>query len=382
MKRTLALLIVAVSCLSLLTAAQAGPTDGFSSDNVEYVTFVPFEAGTATGARVVGDYLYVTSWKDFTIYDVSDPESPTLMSKTLFAEDAADQGYGFRFENEDVATNGKILVFSQQLPTSDLFIYDIEDKTNPVLIGHLQGAGAHTADCILNCRWLYSSNGNIIDLKDPADPKLMKEKWGEGMPATSAHDVNEVAPGLVLTSSRPIMLLDARKDPVHPKLLSVGDDDKITGGVHSNQWPNQAKDDIVLFSSESNFTGRCSGSNGAFMTWDASKWKQTHSFTLLDSYQLSNGTYSDGEPAANAMGCSAHWFQEHPNFKDGGLVALGSYDHGTRFVDISSSGKIKEVGYFMAYGTETSASYWLTDRLVYAVDYSRGIDVLRYTGKI
>ena len=374
---------IAGCCLLLggLTGATAGPTDGFNSENVEYVGYVPFEAGTATGAKAIGKYLYVTSWKDFSIYDISDPEAPALLSKTLFVEDTADQGTGFRFENEDVATNGRILVFSQQLPVAHVFVYDIEDKTNPVLIGHLTEGGAHTAECLLDCKWLYGSNGNIIDLRDPTDPKLLEEKWTEGMPSDGSHDVNEVAPGLALTSSRPIMLLDARKDPTHPKLLAIGDDDAITGGIHSNRWPNKGTDDIVMFSSESNATGRCTGDNGAFMTWDASKYKKTHSFKLLDIYQLQSGTYSDGSPAVNGLGCSAHWFHEHRTFKDGGLVALGSYEHGTRFVDIASNGKIKEVGWFVPNAGSTSAAYWINARIVYAVDYSRGIDILRYTGK-
>ncbi|MBA2725160.1 MAG: hypothetical protein H0U53_04150 [Actinobacteria bacterium] len=381
MKKIAALLSLALLPLSALGTAGAGPTDGFNSDNVEYVKFVPFEVGTATGAKVVGKYFYVTSWKDFTIYDVSDPENPELLSKTPFVADTAQQGTGFRFENEDVATNGKILIFSQQLPVPDIFVYDVEDKTNPVLLSHLRGPGAHTAECVLDCKWLYTSNGGILDLRDPSDPKVVDRKWTEGMPATGSHDVNEVAPGLVLTSSRPIMVLDARKDPTRPKLLAVGDSEKITGGVHSNQWPNKGKDDIVLFSSESNATGRCNGSNGAFMTWDASKYKKTKTLTFLDSYQLTNGTYSDGSPAANGLGCSAHWFDEHRTFKKGGLVALGSYEHGTRFVDVASNGKITEVGYFVPNAGSTSASYWLNDRLVYSVDYTRGIDILRYTGK-
>jgi hypothetical protein len=378
-----ALLVLALCSLTLggLSGATAGPTDGFNSENVEYVTYVPFEVGTATGAKAIGKYFYVTSWKDFSIYDISDPEAPVLLSKTAFVEDTADQGTGFRFENEDVATNGKILIFSQQLPVAHVFVYDIEDKTNPRLIGHLEEGGAHTAECLLNCRWLYGSNGNIIDLKDPTQPKLLEEKWTEGMPADGSHDVNEVAPGLVLTSSRPVMVLDARKDPVHPKLLAQGDDDKITGGIHSNRWPRRGTDDIVLFSSESNGTGRCTGSNGAFMSWDASNYKKTHTLRLLDIFQLQNGTYTDGAPPVNGLGCSAHWFQEHRTFKNGGLVALGSYEHGTRFVDVASDGKIKQVGYFVPNGGSTSAAYWIDDRIVYAVDYSRGIDVLRYTGK-
>ena len=383
MKRRIALIAMLGALLAgSLPGANAGPQDGWSSENVEYVRFVPFEVGTATGAKVVGRYLYVTSWKDFTIYDISDTENPTLISKTAFAEDTGEEGTGFRFENEDVATNGEILIFSQQLPVDHLFVYDIEDKTNPTLIGHLTEGGAHTAECMLDCKWLYGSTGNIWDLRDPSNPKLQKQKWTDDMPAGGAHDLNEVARGRMLSSSRPIVYLDGRKDPRHPKLLAVGEDDKVTGGIHSNRWPNKAKDDLVLFSSETNGTVQCDGTNGAFMSWDASNWKKTKSFQLLDIYQLSSGTYTDGNPAVNGLGCSAHWFQEHPSFDDGGLVALGSYEHGTRFVDVASNGKIKEVGYFVPHAGSTSAAYWVTDELVYSVDYSRGLDILRYTGKV
>ena len=372
MRKLVCALTLLVTASLALPPATAGPTQGgVTSDNVEYLKHVNFEVGTATGMKVIGDYLYITSWKSFSIYDVTDPLNPELVSITPF---------GFKFENEDVATNGKIMLFSEQLPQNILHVWDVEDPANPEEIASLAGGGGHTSECVLDCSYSYSSTGTIVDLNNPAKPKIVGN-WGKGMPATGAHDLNEVAPGLVLSSSRPIVFLDARKTPTKPSLLAVGDDDKITGGIHSNRWPNLATDDIVMFSSESNATGRCSGSNGAFMTWDASQYKKTHAFKLLDIYQLSNGTYSDGSPPANGLGCSAHWFQEHPTFKDGGLVALGSYEHGTRFVDVSSTGKIKEVGYFVPWGGSTSASYWLNDEIVYAVDYSRGIDILRYTDK-
>lgn len=91
-----------------------------------------------------------------------------------------------------------------------------------------------------------------------------------------------------------------------------------------------------------------------------------------------NGIYADGQPAVSGYyGCSAHWFEQHPDFKDGGLVALGFYGHGVRFLDVSSRGKIEEIGYFLGWGANTSAAYWITDDIVYTVDMHRGIDVLR-----
>jgi hypothetical protein len=369
-KLLVALAASALAATSLFPAASAAPTaGGFASDNVEWLKEVPFDVGTATGAKVVGKYLYVTSWRAFSIYDVSDPVNPALLSTTPF---------GFKFENEDVSTNGSTLVFSETLPLSDLHIWDVEDKTNPTSIATLEGAGEHTMSCILKCKYLYGSGGSVIDLRDPANPEVVGN-WLEGKPASSAHDVTEVAPGLVLTSSRPIMLLDARKDPADPKILGVGDDEGITGGVHSNTWPRSGADRFFMVSSETNFQGRCSGANGAFMTWDASKYRKTGSFSMIDIFQLDNGTYADGNPAAQASGCSAHWFEHHPDFHNGGIVAVGAYDHGTRFLEVSPKGEISQAGYFLPYGGTTMASYWMTDEIVYGIDLARGIDILRYT---
>ena len=369
-------LVVVIGALAMLAgifpAAGAGPTQGgVTSDNVEYVGHVPFQVATATGAKAIGKYLYVTSWREFSIYDISDPAAPTHL---------VSEPFGFKFENEDVATNGEIMLFSEQLPQNILHVWDVEDKTNPTEIATLAGGGGHTSDCILNCKYSYSSTGTIVDLRNPTKPKIVGN-WGKGMPASSAHDVNEVSPGVVLTSSNPIMLLDARKDPTKPKLVAVGEDERVTGGIHSNQWPNNGMDDWALFSSESNATGRCTGANGAFMSWDGSDAWETGRLELVDVYQLSNGSGVDGSPPANGLGCSAHWFEEHPTFKNGGLVAMGSYEHGTRFVDIASNGKIKEVGHFMPWAGSTASAYWITDDIVYAVDYTRGIDILRYLDK-
>ena len=379
MKKLGAIIATLVLPLSTLQSAGAGPTQGgITSDNVEYVAHVPFQVATATGAKVVGEYLYVTSWREFSIYDVSDPLDPELLSSTPF---------GFKFENEDVATNGEIMLFSETIPQQILHVWNIEDKTNPVEIATVgDGAGDHTADCILDCKYSYGSEGSVVDLRDPAKAKLIGNFF-EGKPGgvSDSHDVNEVSPGIVLTSSRPIVLLDARKDPVKPKLLAVGDDESITGGIHSNQWPNDGKDDFVMFSAETNARTRCDNPAvtppGGFMTWDGSNWQKTGTLQLIDTYRLENGTYADGRPAANGLGCSAHWFEEHQTFNNGGLVAMGAYEHGTRFIDVGSDGMIKEAGWFVPWGGSTSAAYWLDKRIVYAVDYSRGLDILRWTGK-
>jgi hypothetical protein len=373
-KRLISSLVLSALVLMGMPASAGPSAGGNSSENVEFLQFVPFEVGTATGARVIGKYLYVTSWKSFSIYDISDPANPEQLSQTPF---------GFKFENEDVATNGKIMIFSEELPNAAVHVWDVEDKANPQQIAELDGAGQHTMSCLHDCKWLYGSDGNIVDLRNPAKPKLMNEKWGEGMPATSGHDVNEVARGIVLTASDPMMLLDARKDPRHPKLLASA---KPMGEfIHSVHYPRKAKDKFILASGETWVAAtdaRCRAKAAGISTWDATKWRKTHTIDMIDVWRPANGTYADGNPIVNApFGCSSHWFEQHPTFKNGGLIAAGFYNHGTRFLRVAPTGKVSQEGWFVPHGGGTSAAYWVTDRIVYAIDYQRGFDVLKYSGE-
>ncbi len=63
-------------------------------------------------------------------------------------------------------------------------------------------------------------------------------------------------------------------------------------------------------------------------------------------------------------------------------MAAGFYNHGARFLDVDAKGKIKEVGWFLPHAGGASGAYWRTNRIVYTVDYQRGMDVLKYTGKL
>ena len=83
--------------------------DYVSSDNVQFIRSLKL-AADGVGARVVGNYLYVTSTKDLEIYDISAPADPQLMGTlTLDVE----------FENEQVPTNGAVLGISGQTPSLD-----------------------------------------------------------------------------------------------------------------------------------------------------------------------------------------------------------------------------------------------------------------------
>jgi hypothetical protein len=79
---------------------------------------------------------------------------------------------------------------------------------------------------------------------------------------------------------------------------------------------------------EQNARTRCDENTGPFMTYSAEDVSAGKVPKPIDTFRLSNGTYSDGSPFINGLGCSAHWFDEHRTFKNGGLVTLGYYEHG------------------------------------------------------
>lgn len=365
--RKLSSVLAAVALAALLPAPSSSAT-GFSSSNVEYVTTVPLEAGAPTGARLVGKYLYVAGAKSFSIYDVSDPVAPALQSITPV---------GFQFANEDVDTNGEVLIMSADTQIRKLFVWDVTDKKAPVKLAELEDMRDHNFACVLDCTWAYGSRGTIVDLRDPANP-FVAGAWGGGVTPGDGFDTTEVAPGIVLASTRILRVLDARKDPAHPKLLASATtpDNRL---LHSSRWPRRGADRFALVQEETFAETRCDENSGTFMTWDTRRWRKTGTFRLVDSYRAVSGTYDDGSPAANVLGCTAMWFQEHPDFHDGGLVAAAWFEHGTRFLEVAPNGRISEAGHFLPLGGSTIASYWITDEVVYAIDVVRGIDILRFS---
>ena len=372
--RLIAATVVALSLVS--SGATPGVSSGLASDNVQYVSTVPFDAGTAWGARLVGDHLYVSSYRHFTIYDVSDPLDPQLMSTTPTPT---------LLNGEDVDTNGKILLLTMSAPgTNALLVYDVEDKSMPKLIATLEGAGDHTMTCLMSCRWAYGSTGTVVDLRKPASPKIAGS-WRDEFGLRFVHDVTEVAPSRVLVASRYMLYLDARKDPTNPKVLATGYTDENlaapTQAKHagSTRWPRSATDDFVLFAGESPAHMQCNDGAATLSTWDATKWRRTESFKKLDDFRVSNGGYADGSPPAGALGCTPLWFDDHPKFRNGGLIASAWAEHGTRILSVDRRGQIREEGWFMPFGGEAAAAYWITNDIVYSIDLVRGIDILRIT---
>lgn len=377
--------LAALAALLALAPGVAGGDVLVESKNFELVTSVTI-GGVAVGGQAVGDTYFVAGWQTgLRSYDISDPENPVEL------DHLAEVSHN---ENEDLATNGEILLlskFNRADPVNQLAVVDVSDPKDLKVIATLPGAGGHTMECLYDCKWAYgssskqASNGIIVDLRDPKDPKLVDKMWSDviGIPA---HDVTEVRPGLAVTSSSPMFVLDTT-DPANPKILQKGDKaGKHTG--HNNIWPRGGKDRFLMSASETSANGRCelySDDDGkSLQVWDTRGWRRG-GFKEAGTYTLTN---DEGNPPIDALGvqgCSAHWAHEQPDFRNGGLVAMAAWSHGVRLLDVSGNGDIKEVGWFLKDVQGAVDVEWVTDRIVYVIEVGGGVggfDVIKYTGKL
>jgi hypothetical protein len=383
----------AVLLVSVPTAAaqNVGP-DHVASDNVELVGRVK-TVGDGVGAKIVGDILYVTSSAGLNLFDIKEPDNPQLLG--VFNADV-------HWENEEVPTNGKILGISAEIGCRDVTamsancinLYDVSDPANIRFIKSVADAGEHTSACIFDCAYFLGDGGTVTDARDPENAEVIGQ-WDddlEGVIEGGCHHVREVAPGIVLGSCRPVVLLSFRPEdgatPVKPKVLATGDSGRNTL-IHSSRWPREGRDRWMLVGEETNAHPECDDTAAAFMTFDATRvldpfggWNVGSAFTKTDEIRPENGSYADGKTPYNGLGCSVHWFMEHPKFRNGGIVAVAEYEAGTRFYQVAADGKLTEQGYFLPLHGSTSAPHWHPKgEYLYAIDYTRGIDILRWTGE-
>jgi hypothetical protein len=393
-----ALLLATLSLLGVAPAASAAALpDAVMSPNVEYLGSIQQDVGLTTGAKIVGDRMFVTSGKNISIYDISDPAAPKALGAMKV---------NVAWENEEVPTNGKVLAvasdfYSVGVPecvaalAADgcVQLFDVRDPANIKQVGTIPIAN-HTAECVLDCQYFYGRAGTIIDARGVLDgtPPTVIGNWidelrAQGVDETSCHHIREIRPGILLTACQPFAAISVNAEdggsPAHPKVLYTGAAAKF---VHSARWPRAGADKLVLIGGEQNFTGRCERNNSEFSTYSAKKvlTGQSAQFEgpLAQVPPAGNGVYADGKPVAGALGCSVHWFQEHPTFRNGGLVAISEYEDGVRFLQIGSDGAITEQGYFLSLGSSSSSPKWAgKDDVLYSIDYQRGIDILRWKGE-
>jgi len=366
----------ALALLAFLVALPAPAAAAESSPGVALVGSIP-ERGVVS-ARPVGNHLYVSALTGVSIFDISDPRAPVRVGRLDLPN----------VQNEDVDVGSGIMLVSDD-PYGGrgvLHVVDVSDPANPHVVSQLntwapglfddarpprRGGIGHTVTCIDACRWAWlagSSAGiDIVDLRDPAHPRVARRfaaKEAAGVYGT--HDVQVDARGLAwVAGSRGTAAYDTSR-PLRPRLVFRTNRQGAVGPyndfIHHNSL--RLKRRVVAITEEDFGRSGCRRA-GTLQTWRIGRGGVLRP---LDSF----GVERDADVQ---VACSAHYFDARD-----GLIAQGFYEQGVRLIDASRPGRLRQVGYHMARpGMVWGALFAPTDptgSTIYALDHSRGIDVL------
>lgn len=368
---------------------------GWHTDNVECLGSVPLGSlpgriDLPEGAALHEDYLYVASKSSLRIFEVSQPARPRLLSYEVFSSagfTAAARAQNYN--NFGPATNGEILL----LPVEDAENYptvviDVRDKTDPRAIATVETNNQEVKwECLLDCRWAYGgTTGRILDLRDPSAPRRLESLWHDDLrfdnprflgriSTLNAWAVSEVRPGVVVTGSVPMYVLDARRDPRNPRVLMSSDGAPWSYG--GARWPAKGSArHIISFSYVPGLSPDCrvrmvdppdERAESGLATWETGPRARHGLVHVADVYQLDNGTYQDGDPPVSGE-CGVMDFDPHPAYRRTGLVALAASFHGVKFLRVDRNGQIHEVGHFLPQGGATDDGRWIDEDTFYTID--------------
>lgn len=359
--RRLGAAVVAMCCLAAPSSAQrpAGRAETISVVGVFGV------GGVIRGAALEGDFLYVATTNSLSVYDVSDPAGPQLLATRPSP----------RFiHGELISTGGELLLLNGGIGLPGLDVWNVEDKSNPVLAGSINAVGDEHFSCLLECRWAYGSAGSVVDLRDPREPELTRFNWktaiglGEEM---RVHRLDEYRPGFMATAPRGSapLIVDVRR-PLQPRVVARTEAASFTPSMFLySTWPRGGDDRFVLTSTEN---GECNDDHqGALVTFDTAGWPKDRKFEVAGRYRYSGRTEDES--------CLAYYFSLHPRFRDGGLLLLPNGLEGTRVVEVEPDGKMKELDSFVLPTSDVWLAFWADDEIFYALNTTGEVYILRYS---
>lgn len=410
MRRIQSLMILALVAAGLPAAADptgVPPIVGgaLASSNVELVASIPDVP--AIGGRFVGDYLYMSTSQGLRIYDTDTLDGVPLLTGALELP---------HFENEDVDTDGNILLISADhglgLP-NNLYVVDVSNPMLPALLGvSIFNDEGHTISCIPHqgngCAYAWIAGSRtlpIFDLRDPSEPtqvaSLTLPRPDPNNPndtrcnAGGSHDVQLDDAGIAWVSAGGGLFGFDYANPTSPTLVyencakNAHNTTSFNSSfiLHNSQRPNGSAMNPSLLSdskvdpgelvlvTEEDYASACMD-EGAFQTGWLRSVDGEARLDRVGTFTLGMGTVANGAKVTGGL-CSSHYF----DYRADGIVSVAWYEQGVRFLDVSTPGQIRQVGYYLPLVTEMWNAQWKPGtNLVYTFDVARGLEVLKFTG--
>ncbi len=229
----------------------------------------------------------------------------------------------------------------------------------------------------------------IMDATDPANPVVLatsdpadhegdgflqhnnaRPNAGDWRPRSADGGTTEVAPrgpagGLPGSAPQKV------KDRFAPAPVTPPASDPFGGHLRPGE--------LVIGNSESNIVPRCDDGSGGLTTFSIQDFDQGAQMTPMHTFKPVNGTWLDGNPAVNGLGCSGHWF----DIQDGDdLIAASWYEHGVKVIEVLPDYSMQEIGFFQPVVGTAGAASWVVDddgtEYIFSTDYERGLDIIRF----
>jgi hypothetical protein len=417
--------LLAATALAPAALADSADDDVMTSSNVEHVANLPKEGPFANTSAYnsdlafIGDYAIDGNYNGFVIYDISEPESPQVVSQVL-----CQGGQG------DVSVSGDLLYFSVDYPraseecgapastpaNADAFegirIFDISDKSAPEYVAAVPtDCGSHTntlvpgdrdteyvyvssyapSDNYPNCQKPHDKISVIeVPKDDPAsasvvnEPVLFPDGGNAGGGVRSAtegcHDITvlphrDIAAGACMGDG---VIMDI-SDPVKPRVTETVRDENFAFW-HSATFSNTARTVI--------FTDELGGGAGATCNEEIGPERGANAV-----YSFTGGKRNPDLDFASYFKLPRHQEDtENCVAHNGSLIPVPGKDYfvqswyqgGVSVIDFNNPRKPREIGYFdrgplsdeeLVLGGSWSAYYY--NGYVYSSDIQQGFDVLK-----
>ncbi|MFC4056799.1 LVIVD repeat-containing protein [Planomonospora corallina] len=403
----------AASAPAASAPAASGSGDALHSANVTHVANVPPQApldgpqAWGTDLAFQGEHVFVGNYEGFTVFDISDPAKPAVVSRVLCPG-----------EQNDVSVSGNLLFLSVDTPRGGpgcdagesrgegsqewegIRIFDVSDKAHPKFVSAVATAcGSHTHTLVpgktADTLYLYVSSpgpegtatcpgphnifsivevpvGNPQAAKVVATPVIAEE--GAQTEIGGCHDITAY-PAKDLAAAACFgdgILLDIA-DPVKPRVLQHVSDEENFSIWHSATFNNDATK--IVFGDE------LGGGVAATCDRNTPRTKGASAVYDLgaDRTLTRRGYFKIPREQQMDENCVAH---------NGGLIPVPGkdimvqawYQGGVSIWDFTDAANPREIGFFergpvSGVGGSWSAYYY--NGHIYSSDITRGLDVLR-----
>lgn len=353
----------------------------------------PVAASTGSvDLAVVGRRLFVLSHAGLLAYDISRPDAPVLTGRLDLPARRFQQSLQVSPDGRLALIRDAGLVAGSADP---LHVVDVADSGAMRVLAAVP-AFRESPFCLAGCRWVYGSSGTVLDLRQPATPRVaaragtagswIQRAYGEHLRIAS---VREVRPGLVTTAPvkgifddrvLPLHTLDVR-NPLRPAVVRSATSTSERYSFPDAAWPAGGASRFQLVQAVFNGEDLFCTSPAPLFVHDT---RAGAAAPPVGQYTPSRGNYLDGSPAANPrLSCGGGRLDLHPaHGARGGLLLSAQREHGVRVLRLDARGALREQGWALTPGGATSRALWADARVVYALDDERGIEVLRYTGPL